>query len=281
MSNTKNVKLGVCSVLYKGVDLGYTKGGVEVDVTSTTKPVTVDQFGESVINEYIMKREIKVTLPLAETTLENLVNIMPGATLTSNGIKASGTYTFASNPVANDTITLNGIVFTFKAAAPLATDILIGANAAASIVNAAAKLNASTHPAVAAAKYTATSATVLTVQYDTEGLEGNTFTIAKSGTGATVSGATLTGGVEATKKRVDVTTGVGSNLLSIAGALVLHPIELADTDVSEDLTIPLAATAGGMKFAYKFDEERIFNTEFMGYPDSVTKILFKLGDQTA
>jgi hypothetical protein len=50
-SNTKNVKLGVCTVLYKGVDLGYTKGGVEVDVTTSTKPVTVDQFGESVINE--------------------------------------------------------------------------------------------------------------------------------------------------------------------------------------------------------------------------------------
>lgn len=171
-SSTENVKLGVCSVKYDNVDLGYTKGGVEVDVSTDTYPVTIDQFGESVINEYIMKRNVKVTLPLAETTLDNLVKIMPGATL-----------------VVDD--------------------------------------------------------------------------------------------LDPTKRRVDVTNGVGTNLLSIAKELVLHPIDLPANDLSEDFIVPLAATAGALKFAYKHNEERIFNTEFTGYPDSTTKVLFKVGDKTA
>lgn len=171
-SDTANVKLGVCKITFGGVDLGYTKGGVEVEVATDTHPVTVDQFGESVINEYITKRDVNIKAPLAETTLENLVAIMPGSTL-------------------------------------------------------------------------------------------------------------VTDGVDPTKKRVDVQNGVGSNLLTIAQELILHPIELDPSDLSEDFTVPLAATAGAMSFAYKHDEERVYNTEFNGYPDPTTKILFKLGDTTA
>lgn len=80
-SDTKNVKLGVCTVTFDGTDLGYTKGGVEVEVTTESKKVEVDQFGKSPINEIIMARMVSVKVPLAETTLENLVKIMPGATL--------------------------------------------------------------------------------------------------------------------------------------------------------------------------------------------------------
>ena len=32
-SSTENVKLGVCTILFDGNDLGYTKGGVEVELT--------------------------------------------------------------------------------------------------------------------------------------------------------------------------------------------------------------------------------------------------------
>ncbi len=83
-SNTKNVKLGVCSVTYGGVNLGFTKGGVEVAVETNTHEVTVDQMGETPINEYITSRTCTVTVPLAETTIENLVKIMPGATLVTD-----------------------------------------------------------------------------------------------------------------------------------------------------------------------------------------------------
>ncbi|HEV7286884.1 MAG TPA: hypothetical protein VGN75_18705 [Kaistia sp.] len=171
-SDTKNVKLGVCRITWGGVDLGYTKGGVEVEIATETKKVMVDQFGNSEINEYVMGRTVKVRAPLAETTLENLVAIMPGATL-------------------------------------------------------------------------------------------------------------VTDAVETARKKVEVTTGTGVSLLDLAKELVLHPVANDDDDTSEDFVIPKAATPGQATFAYKLDEERIFNVEFTGYPDPASKLLFVVGDKTA
>lgn len=166
-SDTKNVKLGVCKVLYDSVDLGYTKGGVEVSVKTETHKSKVDQFGSTPINEYITGREVTAKTPLAETTLDNLVKIMPGATI--------------------------------------------------------------------------------------------------SGTGS--------------DKIVTVPTGVGINLLDVAKELRLHPISKPDSDKSEDFVILKAATAGALSFAYKLDDERVYNVEFNGYPDAATGKLFTVGGE--
>lgn len=171
-SSTRNVKLGVCKVTFNAVDLGYTQGGVEVSVTTETHKVNVDQFGKTPVNEYVMGRSLTVKVPMAETTLDNLVKIMPGATL-------------------------------------------------------------------------------------------------------------ITDGVDPDKKYVKVTHGVGNDLLETAKALVLHPTAKADDDKSEDFTVPLANTAGALQFAYKLDQERIFNVEFTGYADPATGLLFEVGDTTA
>lgn len=172
-SDTKNVKLGVCTVFYNDVDLGYTKGGVEVSVSTETHKVEVDQFGKTAISENIMGRNVTVKVPLAETTLANLVAIMPGATL-------------------------------------------------------------------------------------------------------------VTDAVDPTKKKVVVTNGVGVNLIDIAKELRLHPKGKPLTDKSDDFVIPKAATPGALTFAYKVDDERIFNCEFTGYPDvSAADTLFIVGDETA
>lgn len=86
-SDTRNVKLGVCSISYDGVDLGYTQGGVEVTVATETHKVEVDQFGKSPINEQIMSRSAMVKAPLAESTLENIVATMPGSVLVTDTLK--------------------------------------------------------------------------------------------------------------------------------------------------------------------------------------------------
>jgi hypothetical protein len=165
-SDTKNVKLGVCSVFFGGVDLGYTKGGVEVEVQTETHEVEVDQFGKSPIDEVIMGRTVTAKVPLAETTLENLVAIMPGAKLVDN----SG------------------------------------------------------------------------------------------------------------KKTVVVPNAVGTSLLKIAKELRFHPKSNADGDHSDDFSIPLAATAGGLQFAYQLENERIYNCTFKGYPNPADGTLFVVGD---
>lgn len=81
-TGVKNVKLGVCSAKFGGADLGLTKGGVTVTIATETHPVSVDQYGSTPINEYITGRSVKVKIPLAETSLENLAKILPGATVT-------------------------------------------------------------------------------------------------------------------------------------------------------------------------------------------------------
>lgn len=76
-----NVKLGPCNVTWDGASLGYTKGGVDVTITTSKRKVTVDQFGESEINEYITGRSVTVKCPLAETDLAMLTSVIPGAVL--------------------------------------------------------------------------------------------------------------------------------------------------------------------------------------------------------
>lgn len=168
-SNVSNVQIGVCRVTYGGVDLGLTQGGVDVTVKTTTHAVNVDQFGKTAISERIIGRDIKVKVPMAETTLENMVSIMPGATLITDPTTPS-------------------------------------------------------------------------------------------------------------KMVVDVPHGIGTDLRSIAKALVLHPAERPDTDASMDLTIPIAATAGDINFMYQLEKERVFNCEFTGYPDNANGKLFQYGD---
>lgn len=166
---TENINLGTCTIDYDGTDLGLTIGGVEVVVETQTHKTSVDQFGDTVVAERITGRNITVSLPLAETTLDNLVAIMPGATKVG------------SDPY-----------------------------------------------------------------------------------------------------KVEVQSGTGISLLALAKKLTLHPVELPTNDKSRDLIIPKAATAGGMQFAYKSNEEQVYSCEFMGYPDTDNgDILFIYGDEAA
>jgi hypothetical protein len=88
-SDVSNVKLGACSVTFGGTDLGYTKGGVEVEITTNRKQVTIDQFGETAVNDYITGRQVMVRVPLAEHDLATLVSVLPGATLVTDGVDAT------------------------------------------------------------------------------------------------------------------------------------------------------------------------------------------------
>lgn len=167
-TNADNVQLGTCSVVFDSVDLGLTKGGVEVNVSTMTYKVTVDQFGGTEINEYITGRTCLVKVPMAETDLTLLAKVIPDASLVTSG--------------AN--------------------------------------------------------------------------------------------------KKVKVKTSTGKSLRNFAGVLTLHPIALAAASRNNDFTVPIAAPKGEFSFAYKLDEERIYNVEFQGYPDLATDVLYVIGDNT-
>lgn len=276
MSDTRNVKLGICKIFYGGVDLGYTQGGVQVTVKTETHKVNVDQFGKTTVDEIIMSRDVMAKVPLAETTLENLVAIMPGATLNqSGGAAASGKLTIATVPVDGDTVTVNGTVFTFKTVSPVGNQVLIGATVAATAVNLRNTLAASTLANLQTADYTVSTA-VVSITYKAQGIVGNAFTLSAGSAAVTINA--MAGGVNPVTRNVEVTTAVGVSLLAIAKELRLHPQNLPDNDKSEDFVIPLAATPGGMEFAYEVEKERIYNAEFTGYPDSANGgKLFKVG----
>lgn len=93
-------------------------------------------------------------------------------------------------------------------------------------------------------------------------------------------GATLISDAVSNTARVDVPVAVGQSLLDYAKTLILHPISKPESDKSDDFTVHLAATAGALDFAYKLEDERIFNCEFKGYPNS-KGILFSVGDPLA
>lgn len=110
---------------------------------------------------------------------------------------ARGTLTFVSNPVATETIDVNGVTFTFVAGASGATDVHIGATKEETAWNLVAVLNASASGSINVATYSVPyGGNVVNIVYDTAGTGGNAFTLANSsGTVAvTRSGATLTGG---------------------------------------------------------------------------------------
>jgi len=281
--NTQNIRLGTCSIRYKGVDLGYTMGGVEVEVTTTTHETKIDQFGDVVANEFIQGRNIMVSAPLAETTLDNMIKLMPGAAFVAEGGgQSTGTITVAANPADAETVTVNGQAITFKTTGAIAfnSEVNIGADTTITASNLATLINLGSDNDFG--NLGAVSAiNVVTITYALYSAAGNSVGLIDGTTGdLTLSGATLTGGSAPTKQRVEVSTGVGVSLLDIAGELTLHPIANAANDLTEDLVIPRAATPGGMSFSYKFDEERVFNAEFKGYPDAAG-VIFIYGDKTA
>lgn len=282
-SSTKNVKLGVCKLIFGGRDMGLTQGGVEVTVSTETHRVEVDQFGKSAINELIMGRTVSVKAPLAETTIRNMADTMPGATLVSDGVTAKGTVTFAAAPAAGNTVTIGGTAFAFQVAKPTSVNqVKIGATTAESLANLADTIHlAQLRQDLGGIRATVSGATsnVLNLEVVDPGTAGNAITLVA--TGGTASAATLTGGVNETKARVEVTSGVGVDLLSIAKSLRLHPVGKADTDFSDDFLIYQASTPGALTYAYKLDSERIFNVEFTGYPDPVSGKLFAAGDLLA
>ena len=276
---SENIRMGTCRVTFGGVDLGFTMGGVEVTVATTTHETKVDQLGDSVAAEYIMGRTINVTAPLVETSVNNMVNVMPGATLNVvGGAKTIGRVTVATIPVAGDNVTIGAQVFTFRAAPSFANDVLVGASTTAAAANLAAVLNTSTDSLISRFVWTvAASAVTGTAKLFGTSLNGTPLSAGQ----VSMTIQAFAGGVEPTSSSVSVTTASGISLLNNAKELRLHPIAKPLSDTSEDLVIPLAACAGGMSFAYKYDAERVFDCEFKGYPNPQTAVLFTYGGAVA
>ncbi|WP_042445187.1 hypothetical protein [Azospirillum sp. B510] len=76
---TEDIALGICDVTFHGIDLGSTKGGVEVTVKTTNFQVKADQMGETPLKDVITGTEVSVKVPMLETNLTKLLAVMPQA----------------------------------------------------------------------------------------------------------------------------------------------------------------------------------------------------------
>jgi hypothetical protein len=111
--------------------------------------------------------------------------------LTTSPTAATGTLTFAANPVFGDQIIMNGVTFTFDIQIPVQTFL---AHTLTFAVNA---LNASPDPLVAVAKYELSNSDTILVTYKLNGSVGNAFTLGVAPASvAALSGLTLSGGTD-------------------------------------------------------------------------------------
>lgn len=112
---------------------------------------------------------------------------------------ATGSIIFDDNPTDGDTLTLNGTTLAFLDTPVDPTiDVEIGADAAETLANLLALLDASVIAEIAEAEYTSNETDTLTITYGTAGAGGNDYTLATDSDALALSGATLTGGVTAT-----------------------------------------------------------------------------------
>ena len=126
---------------------------------------------------------------------------------TPTGTAATGTITIATQPVAADTVVVNGTTYTWSASPAAANQVLIGSSALVSAQNLYDALiggkgtggyftGTTAGPVTVSYSQPTGASNTITITYLTTGTAGNSFTLTKTGTGGlAVSGATLTGGV--------------------------------------------------------------------------------------
>jgi hypothetical protein len=158
------------------------------------------------------------------------------------GVKATGTITFTGAPVAGETVTVNGTVYTFAASAATATEITIGATVTDTAANAASKIDAneSNIDAVSALG-------VVTLSAKNTGTYGNAYTLAEAATNTAVSGATFSGGVNAVTIDGDGVDYLGDPLPTAAkihGLLIYATAGSADVEVSGVIMDSITSTSG-------------------------------------
>jgi hypothetical protein len=151
---------------------------------------------------------------------------------TGAGAAATGTITFTGNPAANDTVTIGGTAVTFVASSPVGNQVVIGSSSAITLANLLAFLQASNDSNIDECTYTSTGL-VITLLYKVAGTGGNSFTLAKSSSALSVSGADLSGGTMPSSVGYAVAPASGTDISSLLGMTSATSQGLANGYASE------------------------------------------------
>lgn len=77
MGNIENVQIGVQKLTYGGEDLGHTSGGCEFAYEPEYTDVVVDLYGNTPVDKSLTGEVVRVTVPLAEITVDQLKHAVP------------------------------------------------------------------------------------------------------------------------------------------------------------------------------------------------------------
>lgn len=166
-----------------GYNLGLLFGAEPVDRTTTE--ITDDGDTLVVKPGYYYQLGTRAHRP------EGVTNVSSVLMRDNTGVKASGTMTFGGQPTADQTVTINGVVITFKASGATGNQVNLGGTATLT----AQALKAFINDHIDELQVVATGAsTVLTLTATTAGTWANTLGIARSGTYPSVSASTLENG---------------------------------------------------------------------------------------
>lgn len=75
-----NIKLGACDVTFDTLDLGGTKGGVDVSIKVESYDVKADQVGGTPLKSLITGTIVEVKVPMLETNMAKLHAVIPQST---------------------------------------------------------------------------------------------------------------------------------------------------------------------------------------------------------
>lgn len=206
----------------------------------------------------------------------------------ASGMPASGYVDFKTNPVDAKTITLGGVVTTFKdVITNAAVQCQIGATTRQTVINLAAFLNAASDETLNDCTYkqvTTDDAERLMIVHDTVGTAGNTFGVATNVDNATVSGATLSGGYGGSYATGDVIFTVNptdGEKITIGGADVIFKDTpgAGEVDIGGDLTTSIDNMVTALNHAAdypgndtdiaKFTWSNVGGTRLRGISDTV------------
>jgi hypothetical protein len=77
MANIQNVRMGVCSISYNGVDVGHTLGGTKVTITRKLTDLKVDKYGDSPVDKVVTEVQMIVDAKVAEPVVALIKNAIP------------------------------------------------------------------------------------------------------------------------------------------------------------------------------------------------------------
>ena len=187
---------------------GISSGGMVIVVDGVTKTLTGLDF-TGVLNLNGVASVINGALTGAVVTWDGSEFVVTSDS-TGAGAYASGTITLDTNPAPADTLTVNGTAITFVASGPTGPQVLIGSTNIDTAANLQTFLAASVDSNIDQATY-ATVSNVVTATFKVLGLAGNSFTLTKSSSHITLSGATLAGGAVPSSVSY-ATTGSGTDI---------------------------------------------------------------------